>query len=55
MKPCTCTLACIPEGIAEDQFCKESASCADMERCPACEGVEYTYHNHNSSYCSEYM
>ena len=26
-RPCTCTLACIPQSISEDQYCKESASC----------------------------
>lgn len=25
-EPCTCTLACIPQGITEEQHCREEAS-----------------------------
>lgn len=28
-EPCTCTIACIPEGRGDDQFCRERESCAD--------------------------
>lgn len=27
---CTCTLACIPAGITDDQFCREESSCAPI-------------------------
>lgn len=29
-KPCTCTVACIPESITPDQFCRESESCREV-------------------------
>jgi len=30
-EPCTCTIACVPEGITEGQHCKERASCEATE------------------------
>ena len=36
-KPCTCTRACIPQGITKEQTCREHLCCGDAGDCSGCE------------------
>lgn len=33
MKPCTCTLACIPQGLVEGQVCRMATDLVDLCTC----------------------